>query len=87
MKSKEGDYRWYSVMGEPVYDNQNKIIRWVGAFTDIHNEKGFTRELESQVKQRTSELKLLNEIAQKKRRALSPDGGRSAGLRHLVFKS
>jgi len=65
MKSKTGDYRWYTVMGEPVYDNQNNIIRWVGAFTDIHNEKEFTRELESQVKQRTSELKLLNEILKK----------------------
>ena len=39
LKSKEGEYRWHTVRGEPVLDKENKIIKWVGAFTDIHDQK------------------------------------------------
>ncbi|MES2775552.1 MAG: PAS domain-containing protein [Bacteroidota bacterium] len=56
IKSKAGDYRWHRVIGEPVFDKENKIIKWVGAFTDIHTEKAFTQELEKQVAERTREL-------------------------------
>ncbi len=53
---KDGSYRWHTVLGEPVLDADNKIIKWVGAFTDIHTEKAFTNELEQQVTARTREL-------------------------------
>ena len=56
IKSKDGDYRWHTVIGEPVFDKENKIVKWVGAFTDIHTEKAFTQELEKQVAERTKEL-------------------------------
>ncbi len=39
LKNKEGEYRWFSVNGEPVLNTQNKIEKWVGAFTDIHDQK------------------------------------------------
>lgn len=39
LKSKEGEYRWHAVKGEPVLDKENKIVKWVGAFTDIHDQK------------------------------------------------
>ena len=39
LKSKTGGYIWHAVVGEPVYDNENKITKWVGAFTDIHHIK------------------------------------------------
>ncbi|MEZ0130194.1 PAS domain-containing protein, partial [Flavobacterium sp. LBUM151] len=39
VKSKDGNYRWHAVIGEPVFDEENKIIKWVGAFTDIQTEK------------------------------------------------
>lgn len=39
LKSKEGVYRWYLVKGEPVLDAENKIVKWVGSFTDIHEHK------------------------------------------------
>jgi PAS domain S-box-containing protein len=61
----DGKYRWHAVIGEPVYDKDNKIIKWVGAFTDIHNEKAFTHELEQQVTARTKELNQMNESLQK----------------------
>lgn len=60
IKSKTGDYRWHRVIGEPVLDKENKIVKWVGAFTDIHTEKAFTRELEKQVAERTKELEDTN---------------------------
>jgi len=56
LKNKNGEYRWHTVKGEPVLDKENKIIKWVGAFTDSHAEKTFTKELELQVQQRTKEL-------------------------------
>jgi len=60
LKSKSGEYRWHAIIGEPVYNNENKIIKWVGAFTDIQTEKSFTRELEKQVSERTKELEDTN---------------------------
>lgn len=65
MHRKDGSYRWHTVIGEPVFDPNNKIIKWVGAFTDIHTEKAFTHELEQQVTARTRELILINESLQK----------------------
>lgn len=39
LKNKDGDYRWHTVLGEPVYDQDNKIVKWVGAFTDNNEQK------------------------------------------------
>lgn len=65
MRRKDGSYRWHTVIGEPVYNIDNKIIKWVGAFTDIHTEKAFTHELEQQVTARTRELIQMNESLRK----------------------
>ncbi|QSW87964.1 PAS domain S-box protein [Flavobacterium endoglycinae] len=62
---KDGSYRWHAVIGEPVFDANNKIIKWVGAFTDIHTEKAFTQELEQQVTARTRELSQMYESLKK----------------------
>lgn len=56
IKNKNGDYRWHRVIGEPVFGKENNIVKWVGAFTNIHTEKAFTQELEKQVAERTKEL-------------------------------
>lgn len=65
VRRKDGHYRWHTVIGEPVLDPDGRIIKWVGAFTDIHTEKAFTHELEQQVAARTKELNLMNESLQK----------------------
>jgi|GEM_PF-59280 len=65
MRRKDGTYRWHTAIGEPIYNLDNKIIKWVGAFTDIHTEKAFTHELEQQVTARTKELIQMNESLQK----------------------
>lgn len=62
LRSKEGEYRWFTVNGEPVFDAKNKIIKWVSAFTDVHSEKSFSQELEKQVTERTNELLISNEL-------------------------
>lgn len=65
MRRRDGSYRWHTVIGEPVYNIENKIIKWVGAFTDIHTEKAFTHELVQQVTARTRELIQINESLRK----------------------
>jgi PAS domain S-box-containing protein len=65
IKRKDGSYRWHAVIGEPVVNENNEVIRWVGAFTDIHAEKAFTHELEEQVNTRTKELNQINESLRK----------------------
>ena len=61
LRNKQGEYRWFTVNGEPVLNNENKIIKWVGAFTDIHTDKEFAQELKKQVDARTNELQIINE--------------------------
>lgn len=39
LKDRAGDYRWHSVVSHPVLDVEYKILKWVGAFTDIHDQK------------------------------------------------
>ncbi|WP_163411337.1 PAS domain-containing sensor histidine kinase [Flavobacterium ajazii] len=65
IKSKDGTYRWHAVIGEPIRNEKNEIIKWVGAFTDIHAEKAFAHELEQQVNTRTKELNMINESLRK----------------------
>lgn len=56
LKSKNNEYRWFTGKGEPIFDAENKIIKWIGTFTDIHTEKSFSQELEKQVNEKTREL-------------------------------
>ncbi len=51
IKSKEGNYRWHTVIGEPVKNSENKIVKWVGAFTDIHEQKEASEKIEQSEKQ------------------------------------
>ncbi len=39
LKNKEGVYRWFYSVGEPVLDADKKLIKWVGSLTDIHEQK------------------------------------------------
>ena len=71
LKSKTNEYRWFNVNGEPVFNNENKIVKWVGAFNDIHNEKSFAKELEKKVEERTSELLIVNEMLVQRNELLS----------------
>ncbi|MBC7535698.1 MAG: PAS domain S-box protein, partial [Ferruginibacter sp.] len=39
LKNKEGIYRWFYSVGEPVLDADEKVSKWVGSLTDIHEQK------------------------------------------------
>ncbi|MDI1318072.1 PAS domain S-box protein [Flavobacterium sp.] len=58
----DGEYRWQLSRAIPQRDEDGKIQMWVGSSTDIQDQKTFSILLEKQVKERTKELNLLNEI-------------------------
>ena len=57
LKSKTGDYRWFAAIGDPVFDNENKIIKWVGAFSDIHHLKKEQQRKDAFLSMASHELK------------------------------
>lgn len=61
VRNKKGEYKWLMVNGEPIFNTENKIVKWVGAFTDIHTEKTFSQILESEVNERTKELSIIKD--------------------------
>lgn len=64
LKNKNGDYRWHSNLAEPVKDASGNIVRWIGAITDIHEQKQFAEQLAKLVAERTKELNRSNEDLQ-----------------------
>lgn len=64
LKNKTGEYRWHFVQGEPIKDENGNISKWIGAFTDIHDQKTITEKLEALVVARTKELQRSNEDLQ-----------------------
>ena len=39
VRTREGEYRWFSVYGVPVFSTDGSAREWVGANTDIHDHK------------------------------------------------
>jgi hypothetical protein len=70
LRNKIGLYAWHRVIGVPVRDENNKILNWVGAFTEINDETLFLLKLELQVKERTMELLEKNETLERANREL-----------------
>lgn len=54
-----GEYRYFLLKIIPVLQ-QGNVIRWVGSYTDIHQQKMANEMLEQKVEQRTKELVLKN---------------------------
>lgn len=64
LRSKHGVYRWHLVNGEPIRNEAGTIVKWIGAFTDIHLQKTEAGRLEAIVQQRTRELQRSNDDLQ-----------------------
>lgn len=62
--NRDGEYRWHSMTGEPIRDEQGEIIRWISVCSDIHEQKTSAERLEMLVAQRTKELQRSNEDLQ-----------------------
>jgi PAS domain S-box-containing protein len=39
VRTGAGDYRWFSVRGVPIFNIDGSVQEWIGANTDIHNQK------------------------------------------------
>ena len=60
LRNKNGEYRWHYSAGEPVIDEAGTVIKWIGALTDVHEQKTFAERLEKLVAERTEELRNKN---------------------------
>jgi PAS domain S-box-containing protein len=47
-RGSDGQYRWHLVRGVPLRDSDGRIVKWIGANTDIHDQKVFTARLEEE---------------------------------------
>jgi PAS domain S-box-containing protein len=58
------EYRWYLGRAVPVLNADNRIVKWFGTATDIHDQKLQHEKLEDLVAERTLELNRSNEDLQ-----------------------
>lgn len=56
VRDANGEYRWFLVQAAPLRDAEGQIVRWFGAATDIHEQRGVRDVLEQRVQVRTREL-------------------------------
>ncbi len=70
LKNKAGNYIWHTVAGDPVFDKEKNIVKWIGAFTDINTEKEFANSLQKLVEERTNELAKANDFLEIKNEEL-----------------
>ena len=68
LKNKSGNYKWFLRRVNAVRDSNNNIIKWIGASTDIDEQKKLEKQLirsreqlEIKVKERTRDLQKSNE--------------------------
>ena len=59
--AKSGIYEWFYLKGIPRYENE-EFIGFMGTGLNIHTQKTFSQTLESEVEERTAELKIVNNI-------------------------
>lgn len=60
----KNEYRWHLSVAEPVKDADGVVEKWIGAISDITEQKDFTIKLEDLVNSRTAELMRSNEDLQ-----------------------
>jgi PAS domain S-box-containing protein len=70
LRSKSGEYRWYSARGHAIWDQQGKLMRMAGSLRDITQ----TKEYEQQLAQSESKWRSLVENAPDIILLTDPDG-------------
>ena len=58
---KSGIYEWFYVKAIPRYENE-EFIGFIGTGLNIQQQKTFSQTLESEVQERTAELKIVNDM-------------------------
>jgi PAS domain S-box-containing protein len=59
LRGADGKYRWFLERCRPVLDDQGGLLKWVGACTDIDDQKRNQEALEQKVTERTAKLQEL----------------------------
>lgn len=73
-RASDGTYRWHLAQARPQRDAEGRIIRWVGASVDIHDQKQRAEELAHLVAEATEELRAILEGATHFIFSVSADG-------------
>ncbi|MFL5813734.1 MAG: PAS domain S-box protein [Bdellovibrionia bacterium] len=47
-RGSDGQYRWHKVHGVPIRDTHGRVTKWIGANTDIHEQKLLVQKLEEE---------------------------------------
>jgi len=60
IQNKAGEYKWHLSRAAPVKDDKGKIVKWIGATTEIQQQVELREALEKAVDKRTRDLKTAN---------------------------
>ncbi|MBS1586404.1 MAG: PAS domain S-box protein [Bacteroidetes bacterium] len=61
LRAADGTYNWFYVIANPMKDHDGNVFKWVGAFTNIEEQKAVEERLEATVKERTKALQRSND--------------------------
>lgn len=67
--NKGGEYKWHLSRAVAIRNDEGKT-KWIGAMTEIHQQKEQKQQLEKAVQQRTFELREVNKALQEQNEAL-----------------
>jgi formate hydrogenlyase transcriptional activator len=70
LRGMDGQYRWFLIRGNPLRDEQGRIIRWYGTRTDIEDRK----RAEEKLRQDERELRRITDAIPQAISVLAPDG-------------
>ena len=68
LRGKDGQYRWFLIRGNPLRDEQGRIIRWYGTRTDIEDRK----RAEEKLRQDERELRRITDAIPQAISVLAP---------------
>ncbi|WP_053076569.1 PAS domain-containing sensor histidine kinase [Caenimonas sp. SL110] len=73
LRSIDGEYRWWLIRTVPVFDADADagVLKWLGTGTDIQGLKEVNAQLELRVEERTTQLRLAQEQAERANKAKS----------------
>jgi PAS domain S-box-containing protein len=57
LRHRDGSFQWYASSARPVRDSEHKVVEWVGAVNNIHDQKTRQEWLEKEVAERTAALR------------------------------
>jgi signal transduction histidine kinase len=67
LRGADGEFRWFLTRIKPLLDREGNVVRWLGANTNIHQQRELQqslmeagRQLEERVQARTAELNVAN---------------------------